>query len=249
MSDYGLIGFDMSMPPQPESFTYHYRPMRNIFKRPNAWRYLDWTVEAGGYRLVIEGGAMTGLEYLGDPFTCDNCGGTFNKAWSDEEATAEAEGLFPAEDLEEGMGVVCDDCFHVIMAWAREEMPGHLIGAVSDDPIGDALRADAEAAREEIRSAGIVCPSCDVNMADLPDGHALEIAREEPWTARCGAGKPVLLAVEVPMGGEAFRVWQNASNVALYDDFRRREAETLERIVGDGPANFTGLLGALGDTP
>jgi ribosomal protein L37E len=34
---------------------------RNVFKRTPAWWYLDWTVEADGYRLVIENGAMTGL--------------------------------------------------------------------------------------------------------------------------------------------------------------------------------------------
>ena len=33
------------------------------FKDLDAWKHLDWTVEAGGYRLVIEGGAMTGLAY------------------------------------------------------------------------------------------------------------------------------------------------------------------------------------------
>jgi hypothetical protein len=92
------------------------------------WRCLDWSVEAAGYRLVIEGGAMTGLERLGDPFTCDCCGHAFTKGWSDEEAMAEAESLYPAEDLEaEEPGIVCDPCFQVIMAWAQEEMPGHLL--------------------------------------------------------------------------------------------------------------------------
>lgn len=36
-------------------------PFRNVFRRPNAWLYQDWTVEADGWRLVIEGGAMLGL--------------------------------------------------------------------------------------------------------------------------------------------------------------------------------------------
>jgi hypothetical protein len=39
--------------------------------------------------------------------------------------------------------------------------------------IADAIHADAEAARAEIRAAGIFCPSCGVNMADLPEGHML----------------------------------------------------------------------------
>ena len=101
--------------------------LRKAFTPFSAWRHLDWTVEAGGYRLVIEDGAMIGLERLGDPFTCDNCGETYTKTWSDEEAMAEAESLYPAEDLEEGTGIVCDPCFQVIMAWAQGEMPGHLL--------------------------------------------------------------------------------------------------------------------------
>ena len=39
------------------------RPFRNLIERMNAWRYLDWTVSADGYRLVIEGGAIAGLAY------------------------------------------------------------------------------------------------------------------------------------------------------------------------------------------
>jgi len=121
MSDYGLIGFDLSMPGRPEDSVYHWTPFRDAIPRPAAWRYLDWTVEADGYRLVIEDGAIIGLEALGEPYTCDNCGGLFTKTWSDEEAMAEAEAL------EEGLGIVCDDCFQVIMVWARQEMPEHLL--------------------------------------------------------------------------------------------------------------------------
>jgi hypothetical protein len=29
-----------------------------------AWKHLDWTVTAGGYQLVIIGGAMIGLESI-----------------------------------------------------------------------------------------------------------------------------------------------------------------------------------------
>jgi hypothetical protein len=35
------------------------------------------------------------------------------------------------------------------------------------DPIGDALKTDAEAARQEIRDIGFSCPSCGKNMGDL----------------------------------------------------------------------------------
>ena len=63
---------------------------------------------------------------IGEPYTCENCGGTFKKGWSDEEAMAEPEALFPPQDLEE-TGIVCDDCFHMIMAWAAVNMPEHLL--------------------------------------------------------------------------------------------------------------------------
>ena len=36
---------------------------------------------------------------VGESYTCENCGGTFRKAWSDEEAQAESESLFPPQDL------------------------------------------------------------------------------------------------------------------------------------------------------
>jgi hypothetical protein len=107
------------------------------------------------------------------------------------------------------------------------------------DLVAAALHADAEAAREQIRAAGITCPSCRVNMADLPEGHALAMSHEEPFTARCEAGNLVALA------GAEFGTWQDAANVSVYDDFRRREAEALKRAVGTGPANFTGLLDVL----
>ena len=45
-------------------------------------------------------------------FTCAQCGGTFNKGRSDEEARAEAKDLFG--DMED-MVVVCDVCWREIM--------------------------------------------------------------------------------------------------------------------------------------
>ena len=112
------------------------------------------------------------------------------------------------------------------------------------DPIGDALHADAEAARAEIRAAGIVCPSCGVNMADLPDGHMLTLSgdgkpdekgMEHNWTAQCGAGKLVRLSDDVPMSDADFQTWEAAANISLYDDFRKREAEAFDKLLG-GPA-------------
>jgi nitrate/TMAO reductase-like tetraheme cytochrome c subunit len=51
-----------------------------------------------------------------DEYTCENCHGTFEKAWSDEEALAEAE----AHGFEEPYGVLCDDCHQRFMVWARK---------------------------------------------------------------------------------------------------------------------------------
>ena len=66
---------------------------------------------------------------MSETFTCESCGRTFPKGWSDEEAAAEAEELFPGinpGDPAEA-GTVCDDCFQRIMARARAEAP-ELIG-------------------------------------------------------------------------------------------------------------------------
>ncbi len=91
-----------------------------------------------------------------ETFTCARCGETYDKIWSDEEAAAEAEGNFPGIDVTDPdeAGVVCTDCYEYLMGRARAEAP-ELIGPgwrgepPSDDPIGDALRADAEEARGE----------------------------------------------------------------------------------------------------
>ena len=55
---------------------------------------------------------MTDLKY-----TCDLCHETFIKGWSDEEAKAEADELWTAEEQSrEGMAVICEDCFQRFMA-------------------------------------------------------------------------------------------------------------------------------------
>ena len=62
------------------------------------------------------------------------------------------------------------------------------------DPIGDALRADAEAAREEIRAKGLTCPSCGQNWADLIGRHCLILLMDDatPW-CECRDGARVQL--------------------------------------------------------
>ena len=58
-------------------------------------------------------------------FTCESCGGTFDKGWSDEEAAAEAQGNFPGINVSDPdeAGVVCDDCYQHIMGRAQAEAP------------------------------------------------------------------------------------------------------------------------------
>ncbi len=90
--------------------------------------------------------------------------------------------------------------------------------------IADAIHADAEAARAEIRAAGLICPSCGVNMADLPDDHDLALSCREPFTARCRNGKLAELA--------EFETVRAAANISLYDEFRKRENEAWDRILG-----------------
>ena len=58
-------------------------------------------------------------------FTCDNCGETHEKGWSDEEAAAEAQENFPGIDIasRDEAGVVCDACYGYIMGRAQAEAP------------------------------------------------------------------------------------------------------------------------------
>ncbi len=50
-----------------------------------------------------------------DTFTCEMCGETFEKAWSDEEAAEEYRKLFGREPDVENDAPVCDDCYMKIM--------------------------------------------------------------------------------------------------------------------------------------
>lgn len=45
-----------------------------------------------------------------EQFTCIACGGTFAKAWSDEEARAEHDRDYPGADIEDAE-TVCEDCY------------------------------------------------------------------------------------------------------------------------------------------
>ena len=119
---------------------------------------------------------------------------------------------------------------------------------MSADPIGDALRADAEDARIGIRGLGVACPSCGKNMADLPREHSLEFsggtfpASVPDGTAKCAAGN------EVALGELAYDGFKAVANIAVWDDVHRREDEAFARIIGkrEPGHEYTGLLDVLG---
>ena len=59
-------------------------------------------------------------------YTCERCGGTFEKIRSDEEAMAEARSLWTPETMADEQCVICDDCFGEFMEWAKVKIPGAL---------------------------------------------------------------------------------------------------------------------------
>lgn len=54
---------------------------------------------------------------VGEPYTCEVCKGEFVKAWPDDRAAAEHETVFGAPP-EDDAGLVCDDCYKRVIAWA-----------------------------------------------------------------------------------------------------------------------------------
>lgn len=60
---------------------------------------------------------------IGEPYTCDHCGGSFEKVRSDEEAMAEAESLWTPETMADDQAIICDPCFREFIAWASVNVP------------------------------------------------------------------------------------------------------------------------------
>jgi hypothetical protein len=58
-------------------------------------------------------------------FTCQNCGGTFTKVWSDEEAAAESLEIF-GPIPSEAQATICDGCFRHMIAWLTYIETGQL---------------------------------------------------------------------------------------------------------------------------
>lgn len=102
---------------------------------------------------------------------------------------------------------------------------------MTTDPIGEALHADAEAARQEIREAGLVCPSCGVNMGDLyGKGHRYERAEGRiaitSDVVQCATGEPVATS------SLTYEQMQAVANIDLLDDFVRAEDEAFGKMLG-----------------
>ena len=110
--------------------------------------------------------------------------------------------------------------------------------------IADAVRADAAEARAEIRAAGITCPSCGQNAADLIGTcHEVEFsggnlpASLPDGTAKCEDGQPVALA------DAGFETISLLANVELLGAMDKAWAAETEKIIGTRAPRFTGFLG------
>jgi hypothetical protein len=115
---------------------------------------------------------------------------------------------------------------------------------MTGDPIGDALRADADAARQELRDLGYVCPSCGKNAADIyGTGHRYDRLGDgiviSQQVIKCADGQPVHRALL------DYDQVKAVANIDLLDALNRAEDEAFAKIIGTGPAKFTGLLDVL----
>ena len=92
--------------------------------------------------------------------------------------------------------------------------------------ITDAVRADAAGARAEIRAAGLICPSCRKNWADLDhDVHWLVLCFTGPGTgfAECHSGDRIPLIGP----GSTFATVQAAASIAVLDNCWHEETVAL----------------------
>lgn len=54
-------------------------------------------------------------------FVCAHCKRTFKKTVSDEEAMAEALAIWPQEEIDKGIDMVCETCYQAMLDWAKKE--------------------------------------------------------------------------------------------------------------------------------
>jgi hypothetical protein len=60
---------------------------------------------------------------IGEKYECEICHGVFTKIRSDEEAAAEMRETWVPTSGDDDPGVVCDDCFQEVLAWATQDAP------------------------------------------------------------------------------------------------------------------------------
>lgn len=58
---------------------------------------------------------MSEADSNGKTYVCEDCGGTFEYGWSDEEAHEEAVENFGRDGHAPDMALVCDDCYNAII--------------------------------------------------------------------------------------------------------------------------------------
>ena len=125
---------------------------------------------------------------------------------------------------------------------------------IPETEISRAVRADAEDARAEIRAAGIICPSCGVNMADLPRDHTLVFTNDKhpdltesllASYAECADGQRICLL------NAGFGAVKAAANVSLLDQYNAAMDAEFSKMLGwdirgeTPPPKYTGLPGVL----
>jgi hypothetical protein len=59
----------------------------------------------------------------GETYRCEVCHGVFTRPRSDEEAMTEMRDTWQPCGHDDDPGIVCDDCFAQVMAWARLDAP------------------------------------------------------------------------------------------------------------------------------
>lgn len=60
---------------------------------------------------------------MAETYTCDQCHGTFDEGWSDEEANAEALENFGVANASRNtdMARICDDCYKAMTSWLNDQ--------------------------------------------------------------------------------------------------------------------------------
>ena len=77
------------------------------------WSEIEFKISNKNQAMTINPGEDVTFEIelpKNNTFVCDECDGTFDKDWDDEEALAELKKNFPGADVSD-CGMVCDDCY------------------------------------------------------------------------------------------------------------------------------------------